>query len=230
MPRHSLLEPIHLYWYRSMENFAIHMEEYLSGIVHFSSWQNVNDPMEGYFSYYPQHDDVTMLVSEKNRYKICCFSRTCSNYLLWSHYAKDHKGVCLEYEVIPKNLPECIILKNIVYRKEIPEFDRTKDIKDQAKKFLTHKLSFWRYEKETRLLLFDSENSNLKLISPISITFGCRFFDEYNGITDKEIEIRNKIIDKLREEKKVNKELIYYSINNITLNGEIIRSETKRLG
>ena len=228
MPHHSPLKPVHLYWYRSMENFANHMEEYLSGKIYFSSWRNVNDPMEGYFSYYPQHDDVTMLVSEKNRYKICCFSRTCSNYLLWSHYAKDHKGVCLEYEVIPNNLPECIILKNIIYKKEIPEFDRTKDIEEQAVEFLTHKLSFWRYEKETRLLLHDSNDPNVQFMTPKSITLGCRFF-ENNGITEQEIEKRNKIIAGLIEARKFNRELIYYSINNIKLNGEIIRTETERL-
>ena len=94
-----------LFWYRSRENFAKYIDNYLQGKIHFSSWRNVNDPMEGYFTYYPQYDVISQLISEKNKYKICCFSKSYSNFLLWSHYAKDHKGVCLEYEFDTRHFP-----------------------------------------------------------------------------------------------------------------------------
>ena len=30
---------------------------------------------------------------------VVCFSRSCSNFLMWSHYASGHTGICLEFEV-----------------------------------------------------------------------------------------------------------------------------------
>jgi len=30
---------------------------------------------------------------------VACFSRCCSDFLMWSHYASGHKGICLEFEV-----------------------------------------------------------------------------------------------------------------------------------
>ena len=34
-----------------------------------------------------------------NNSKVVCFSRSHTNFLMWSHYASGHNGVCLEFEV-----------------------------------------------------------------------------------------------------------------------------------
>lgn len=119
--------------------------------------------MEGYFTYFPQHDEICELITEKNKYRICCFYKSYSNYLLWSHYAKDHKGVCLEYEFDASFFPRSITRRVIKYKKEIPQFDRNEPIDKQAVQMLTHKLNFWRYEEEVRLLLYDADYSDIKL-------------------------------------------------------------------
>ena len=38
-----------------------------------------------------------------------CFSRSCTNFLMWSHYASGHAGICLEFEVdaAPKSSNVC---------------------------------------------------------------------------------------------------------------------------
>jgi len=32
--------------------------------------------------------------------KVCCFSDTCKNILMWSHYADSHKGICLRFRAV----------------------------------------------------------------------------------------------------------------------------------
>ena len=34
-----------------------------------------------------------------NNSSAVCFSRSCTNFLMWSHYASGHSGICLEFEV-----------------------------------------------------------------------------------------------------------------------------------
>lgn len=34
-----------------------------------------------------------------NNSSVVCFSETCTDFLMWSHYASSHTGVCLEFEV-----------------------------------------------------------------------------------------------------------------------------------
>lgn len=36
---------------------------------------------------------------------VICFSRSNSEFLMWSHYASSHSGVCLEFEINEKGLP-----------------------------------------------------------------------------------------------------------------------------
>ena len=215
-----------MFWYRSRENFAKHIDDYLQGKIHFSSWQNVNDPMEGYFTYFPQHDEIGELIMEKNKYKICCFSRNYSNYLLWSHYAKDHKGVCLEYEFDTAFFPRRITRRVIKYKKVIPQFDRNEPIDKQAVQLLTHKLNFWRYEEEVRLLLYDAPYSDIKIGELKSITLGLRFMADFANHDEDLIKICNKI----RELKQNQPEFELYYINNVQADGKLSRSQTRIFG
>ena len=34
-----------------------------------------------------------------NNSSVVCFSKSCKNFLMWSHYASGHTGICLEFEV-----------------------------------------------------------------------------------------------------------------------------------
>ncbi len=214
--------PIKLYWYRSRENFARYIDNYLRGEVHFSSWKDVNDPMEGYFLYYPQHDSIERLIGEKSKFKICCFSKSYSNYLLWSYYAQGHTGVCLEYEVY--ELPQNIIKRCIKYRKSIPTFDNTKTDKEQAIDCLTHKLVFWRKEEEIRLLSYNSPTSDMVIGELQSITIGRRFI-EVIGDND-----HKKIFDNLRSFKQNNPAFPIFEIMNINPDGTMERTRTHKFG
>jgi glycerol-3-phosphate O-acyltransferase len=105
-----------------------------------------------------------------NNYGIICFSKTYTEPLLWSHYAEQHKGICLGFNVkhpsIEKisyvNKPELIFISN----KSNHNIDRIASIyKSKYKK--------WSYEKEYRIFKYIRNMKKIKG-SPF-INFGENF-------------------------------------------------------
>lgn len=75
------------------------------------------------------------------------------NPLMWAHYAKSHTGICIQYRIKPENMidngMEVIRLLDVNYDKPFP-LDGNIPFLDS----LCVKGDSWRYEKETRLLLY----------------------------------------------------------------------------
>lgn len=108
-------------------------------------YNEMNDPMEGYFMYEPSISGSAYNVSEgKKRQLICCLSIDYKNTLLWSHYADSHQGCCIEVEVVSKLTPY-----KVNYSNKIPVIN-TKD--DEVIPILTHKSKYWEYESEVRFI------------------------------------------------------------------------------
>lgn len=90
-----------LYKYRSNEKICRLREIFEENKFHFADWQKLNDPMEGYFRHYIRKVPETKLkdfVEEKGKYRVCSLSSTYKDILMWSHYAKGHRGLCIEIE------------------------------------------------------------------------------------------------------------------------------------
>jgi hypothetical protein len=47
--------------------------------------------------FYP-NDSHSLPIDFRKRLKVCCFSEEDRNFLLWSHYADSHKGICVGFE------------------------------------------------------------------------------------------------------------------------------------
>lgn len=81
------------------------------------------------------------------------------NPLMWAHYAKSHTGICIQYRIKPENMIDngkvVIRLLDVNYDKPFP-LDGNISFLDS----LCVKGDFWRYEKETRLLLYARGNTN----------------------------------------------------------------------
>lgn len=50
------------------------------------------------------HESLIPYVEERlsehlNTFGICCLSKTCTSDLMWTHYADNHRGVCLEFDL-----------------------------------------------------------------------------------------------------------------------------------
>jgi hypothetical protein len=139
----------------------------------FGDWKDMNDPMEGFFEYFEHEhtkNEITELKNSKNAYGICCFSKEYNNILLWSHYADNHKGICIEIEVddvLCKN--QNISFEDIKYKSNIPKLVDSTNQQDRAKWLLSRKTILWNYEKEVRA--FCKGSKTLHKIGKISKLF-----------------------------------------------------------
>lgn len=170
-----------LYKYISDETFRKYFDFYLNGNVYFSFWQELNDPMEGWFIVSSDVQDLkNAVVGEKSLYRVSCFCKSYKKILLWSYYANRHKGICLEYQVAKKDLPTNCYLEKIKYSPSLPALDFSKRIEDQARNFLFTKLKPWKQEGELRLLGNDLLNGGMILGCLKGIIFGMGY-PEING-------------------------------------------------
>lgn len=170
---------MNLFKFMSKNTFIEYLNLHLDGKTYVTDWQSVNDPMEGFFRYKLSDDDyANLVVGQKTTYKLSCFTKTFNNYLMWSHYADKHQGVCLEYDVNPASLDQRYILECVTYSNQLPQMDTALPMEEQAKIFLLTKTYHWRYEKEVRLLFQSPRNDTIPFCKLKSITFGIRFDDE----------------------------------------------------
>ena len=110
---------------------------------------------------------------------VCCFSATFENPLLWSHYANQHRGVCIGYGFsrIPKPKLHKVVygggrsVKTSLIAQAVLENDHeAQNLLDQH--VLLRKAPSWRYEREWRLIGNRGlQESPLKLAD---VTFGLR--------------------------------------------------------
>jgi hypothetical protein len=83
------------------------------------------------------------------QYRIYCLTPHPDHPLMWSHYARSHTGVCLEFSV--QNELFCAALP-MEYRQLYPEFDLATDNEDENLLPLVTKSIVWKYEDEFRVL------------------------------------------------------------------------------
>lgn len=105
--------------------------------------------------------------------------------LMWSHYASNHTGVCLQFEIArdPRALLEAVPVK---YTDNCPLFNWAKDTGDAIKATMLNKLVAWSYEKEWRIPWPDGARSYLQFDpnALIGIIFGCRAGDATVRVID----------------------------------------------
>jgi len=120
---------------------------------------------------------------------ILCLTSERDNILMWSHYANNHEGMCLELDA--EKLRSLGKIQDVNY---VPAFQEVDSIEDS----MVMKLDCWSYEKEKRIIkhkwVTDAEPTNpgLHKMLPGTITgiiFGCKTpYDtvhKYTGIARK---------------------------------------------
>ncbi|MCL1046683.1 DUF2971 domain-containing protein [Shewanella electrodiphila] len=141
-----------------------------------STLDNLNDPFEMLgieLSNKAIRKSIKVMKSEMTKkFGILCFSKTWSNPVQWGHYADNHRGLCLGFEIKKEDLKAVEYVSKRLNSNIIknPEFPTT---------LLTTKFSHWRYEKEHRTVLelskfvkegslyFQGFNESLKLTKVI---------------------------------------------------------------
>ena len=94
-----------------------------------------------------------------NTYGVISFSEDYKSPLMWSHYADDHKGICLGFDVDENDLIK------VRYRKDRVKLDdKDRLTKKDALDIFAVKFNGWSYEKERRIIpaLINSHRSNGK--------------------------------------------------------------------
>lgn len=111
------------------------------------------------------------------------------NILMWSHYAGNHTGFCIKYNLSESifNITEsrCVVrLKDIIYRDDDSVINLEKDSVD-TNLGLCRKHPFWEYENEVRLIAYLPDNESPFCQIPLgdsnieSIYFGYKCPDEH---------------------------------------------------
>lgn len=106
---------------------------------------------------------------------VCSFSDDPENILMWSHYAQNHTGICVQFELA--GAPSTLLVAHpINYTKEHPKANWAHDTYGQIRDAILSKADAWKYEKERRFFAVDKPNT-LHALNPNAISgviFGCR--------------------------------------------------------
>ena len=97
-----------------------------------------------------------------------CVAATNKNVLLWSHYAFNHTGLCLQFDA---NSPDLIEAQQVVYRDTRPEVNFI--VRPPTEKVMENtvlvKASDWDYEEEWRVVSFGKQ-VGIRVFKPETLT------------------------------------------------------------
>ena len=121
-----------------------------------STLDDLNDPFEfNGFSFKNKKDRLAWLKTRKQLWQnkgLISFSDRWSNPVIWSHYAENHKGICLGFDV-SKNFAFKVLYPPT--REHIPSISEIVDTNDSEvlKKMSLTKYAHWEYENEWRVFI-----------------------------------------------------------------------------
>lgn len=147
-----------LYKYRSLENLWFLMDIVANQRVYCANWWELNDPLEGnYEIYLGKNSDKYQSIMEsriekaRESFRIASFSKTATNFLLWSHYADGHKGVAVELEIDEED-PN---LHEVTYSPFSSVFTEKSQTTQSMYHLFNGKTEEWEYEEEYRVITKD---------------------------------------------------------------------------
>ncbi len=126
----------------------------------YSRVEKLNDPYELFLN---DNTDTQVYNRFKKAILVCSFSKNRNEILMWSHYADNHKGVCLEWEINEKEKKDSLFEINynneIIALNEI-ELTQTGHLSLNVEtngKFLNQKFTMWSYEEEIRFIRIEKD-------------------------------------------------------------------------
>ncbi|MFT5581477.1 MAG: hypothetical protein ACI9G9_000728 [Psychromonas sp.] len=169
----------------------------------YSKFENLNDPFEALFN---DETNTGIYGNLRSSMRICCFSKNRDEILMWSHYADEHRGVCLEFEC-GENTDFLGSIFNVEYENNLTKIDNVELTKngnllinnETNGKWVRRKLGTWKYEEEVRKILIDDHNSSNGLTRDFpgklaALYFGIRASNEYieliQNITSNEEDLK----------------------------------------
>lgn len=167
-----------------LETFILNVE---IGIV--DTFKNFNDVWQRSFYNAIQKEYIDDVQNSLKNFRISCFAESPYSILMWSHYANQHKGFCLEYEIPPYSKSNELLFHSIhpvIYSDtristleqhlnylKLPKM--TNEILWDIYKYgLLIKNIDWKYQNEWRLILLDDmlPNNNCKFFKINKVYLG----------------------------------------------------------
>jgi hypothetical protein len=111
--------------------------------------------------------------------RVTCFSERNDSILMWSHYADQHQGICLQY-----NFTDCEEIRYLIqpayYSETVFQLSTMEDLNATSHIMSSlHKAKDWAYEKEWRLTGLPKDDgkvpAKIRAPKPIAIYLGARF-------------------------------------------------------
>lgn len=137
----------------------------------YSKLAHLNDPYECFVN---DESETNHFQDMLSKLCVCCFSKNMDNYLMWSHYADGHRGVCLEWEVDQdvEGLKDVsysnddIILTSIIKKSNDTYITSTSSVKKMgrytifggSKDAMSRKFNMWKSEEEVRRYISYHDN------------------------------------------------------------------------
>jgi Protein of unknown function (DUF2971) len=173
---------VKLYKYRSIsgDSFRFTQDIFIERRLFSQKAVSLNDPNEGvlHIEIENPYSEWGNQLEQRNRQQthLCCFSSDHKNTLMWSHYADQHKGICIEF-----NSTEFIYNSGRIL--EVEYSDNIKKIPpsdmENYEILFSSKSSDWSYEKEWRYISKDNQFLKFSDKAISRILLGWRF-DESN--------------------------------------------------
>ena len=107
------------------------------------------------------------------KYGILCLSKIRSNILMWSHYAKNHTGYVLGFDM-SRDIDFYMMPFKVAYQEEYPAIAYLKEKEKVVESSVKTKFKQWDYEQEVRILKSSHGLHEFKKDALRSITFGCK--------------------------------------------------------
>lgn len=121
-----------------------------------------------------------------------CFAGDPRSILMWSHYAKNHTGICLQFEVV-KDHNTFLAAIPMNYVDEHPTYNWAADSNDMYKRILLSKFSVWNYERESRIIMQEAANTYIRFlpVALVGLILGSRIDDKTVGIVESVLKERS---------------------------------------
>lgn len=168
------------YKYRTTANLEYTLDILWKHRLRCTPWKNLNDPMEGAFSYELRDDPdqqryVRDVIKGKAPYKVCALTSRLTSYLMWSHYSDGARGLAFEFEIheIGRHTSRRgrrFEVAPVQYRDdaEFPLLNLDGYPDQVARNILLSKHAAWSYEGEIRVLGEDDFYEPIRLLRVIA--------------------------------------------------------------
>lgn len=180
-----------LYKYYSYNNNTNEMfAPILNLTLRYRTPNSFNDPYDCYIAAKLNGKIQSVRANQMNEVFVCSLTSSSHDILMWSHYASNHKGFVVEYNLnelkkIPNSQMETF--SKVTYSDDIPLrnfFSSNADA--EIVNAIYHKASCWKYENEIRSVIYGSSQNpykDLKLENNCisGVILGSHFMKERNG-------------------------------------------------